>query len=198
MEVPLKRRSKSVGRSARRRKLASHEPSGSSKSTPLGTSVTGDSNTTKAQRLEQSLRASEERYALVTEAVAEGIYDWNIESNSLYVSPRLMQIFGFRRNSLTSEIWNARVHPEDIENYRIALRNCFKQRTAKLECRYRIKAADGTYRWVEDHGLPIRNESGRTIRLAGAVSDITRRHEIEQALRDRDQEFNAVIDAIEY
>ena len=85
-----------------------------------------------------------------------------------------------------------------MENYRTALRNCFKRRAARLECEYRIKAADGTYRWVEDHGLPIRNKAGRTIRLAGAVSDITRRHEVEQALRDRDQEFNAVLDTIEY
>jgi PAS domain-containing protein len=40
-----------------------------------------------ARRLEQSLRASEERYALVAEAVAEGIYDWNIKTNALYVLP---------------------------------------------------------------------------------------------------------------
>jgi PAS domain-containing protein len=48
-----------------------------------------------ARGLKQSLRASEERYALVAEAVAEGIYDWNIKTNALYVSPRLMEIFSF-------------------------------------------------------------------------------------------------------
>ncbi len=153
---------------------------------------------TETQRLEQSLRTSEERYALVTEAVAEGIYDWNIEKNSLYVSPRLMEIFSFTGTSLSSEIWYGRVHPDDKEGYRAALRNCFMQHAPKLECQYRIKAADGNYRWVEDRGLPIRNKAGRTLRLAGAVSDITRRHETEQALRDREQELNAVLDTIDY
>jgi PAS domain S-box-containing protein len=151
-----------------------------------------------ARRLEQSLRASEERYALVAQAVAEGIYDWNIETNALYVSPRLMEIFSFEGTGITSEAWYGRVHAEDRESYRTALRDCFKRRSSKLECQYRIKAADGTYRWVEDHGLPIRDKAGWAIRLVGAVSDITLRHQTEQALRDRDQELNAVLDAIDY
>jgi PAS domain S-box-containing protein len=151
-----------------------------------------------ARRLKQSLRASEERYAVVAEAVAEGIYDWNIKTNALYVSPRLMEIFSFAGTGITSDAWYGRVHPDDRESYRTALRDCFKQHSLKLECQYRIKAADGIYRWVEDRGLPIRDEAGRAIRLVGAVSDITLRYQTEQALRDRDQELNAVLDAIDY
>jgi PAS domain S-box-containing protein len=158
----------------------------------------GQKDATQAQRLQQSLQESEERYALVSEAVAEGIYDWNIEQNSLFVSPRLMEIFSFKGAGLTSQDWYERVHPNDMEGYRAALRDCFKRRSLKLECQYRIRAADGTYRWVEDHGLPIRNKAGRAIRLVGAVSDISRRHQTQQALRDRDQELDAVLDAIDY
>ena len=151
---------------------------------------------TEAQRLEQSLRASEERYALVSEAVAEGIYDWNIELNSLFVSPRLMEIFSFKGPGLTSEDWCGRVHPDDMTGYRTAMRNCFKQRSSKLECQYRIRASDGNYRWVEDHGLPIRNKEGRAIRLVGAISDISRRHQTEQALRDSEQRYALAVQAI--
>ena len=138
-------------------------------------SATDQKDLVQARRLERSLRETEERYALVSKAVAEGIYDWNIEQDSLFVSPRLMEIFSFEGAGLTSKDWNERVHPDDMESYRTALRDCFKQRSPKLECQYRIRAADGNYRWVEDHGLPIRNDAGRTIRLVGAVSDISRR-----------------------
>ena len=133
---------------------------------------------------------------MVSEAVAEGIYDWNIKTNSLFVSPRLMEIFGFEGSGLTSEDWSRRVHPDDNEIYRKALRDCFKQRTLKLECQYRIKAADGTYRWVEDHGLPVRNERGRTIRLVGAVNDISQRRQTEQALRDSEQRYALAMQAV--
>src|ERR1700731_5014613 len=91
----------------------------------------GRNAATEARRLERSLRENEERYALVSEAVAEGIYDWNLKQNSLFVSPRLMEIFGFEGSGLTSEDWNRRVHPDDTENYRAALRDCFKQKTLK-------------------------------------------------------------------
>ena len=156
----------------------------------------GRNAATEARRLERSLRENEERYALVSEAVAEGIYDWNIKPNSLFASPRLMEIFGFEGSGLTSEDWNRRVHPDDKENYRAALRACFKKSTSKLECQYRIKAADGSYRWVEDHGLPIRNEAGRVIRLVGAVSDISRRRQTEQALRDSEQRYALAMQAV--
>src|SRR5712672_1391624 len=58
-------------------------------------------------------------FARVSEAVAEGIYDWNIADNTLYVSERVMEIFGFE-GQLTSYDWNSRVHPEDAEAYRAA------------------------------------------------------------------------------
>ena len=149
--------------------------------------------------LERSLRESEERYGLVTEAVGEGIYDWNIELNTLFVSPRLIEIFNFERAGLKSSTdWVSRVHPDDLESYSAALRTCFKQRLVKFESEYRIKAADGNYLWIEDHGRPVRNEAGRTIRLVGAVSDISRRHQAERALRDREQELSAVLDTIDY
>ena len=156
----------------------------------------GRSAATEARRLEQSLRENEERYTLVSEAVAEGIYDWNIKLNSLFVSPRLMEIFGFEGSGLTSDDWNQRLHPDDAKNYRTALRDCFKQKTSKLECQYRIKAADGNYRWVEDHGLPIRNETGRTIRLVGAVSDISHRRQMEQALLDSEERYALAMQAV--
>src|SRR5262249_46902769 len=57
---------------------------------------------------EASLRDSEARYALVTEAATEGIYEWNIEGNDLYVSPRLNELFGFETGGLTSQDWDVR------------------------------------------------------------------------------------------
>jgi PAS domain-containing protein len=81
-------------------------------------SAAGPKGASDARRLGQSLRESEERSALVSQAVAEGIYDWNIELNSLFVSSRLMEIFSFEGPGLTSEDWNRRVHPDDTESYR--------------------------------------------------------------------------------
>src|SRR6266404_3003512 len=194
----MKQRANPSGKAAKKSsgKIAKHRPAARIQEHRV---FTTEDDIGESHRLEQSLRESEARYGLVTEAVAEGIYDWNIELNTLFVSPRLMEIFNFERAGLKSSgDWVTRVHPDDLESYSAALRNCFKQRLAKFECEYRIKAADGNYLWVEDHGRPVRNGAGRTIRLVGAVSDISRRHQVERALRDREHELSAVLDTIDY
>lgn len=154
------------------------------------------SDVTEARRIEQALRENEQRYARVAEAVAEGIYDWNIERDELYVSSRLIEIFGFDGVWLTASDWNARVHPDDRVAYASALRACFQQRTRVLSCEYRIRLGNGEYRWVEDHGLPVRNERQRAIRLVGAVSDVTERKLMEQALRESEQRHALAMEAI--
>ncbi len=150
---------------------------------------------TEERATERRLRENEERYSRVSEAVAEGIYDWSIVDNTLYVSDRLLEIFGFE-GRLTSNNWYSRVHPDDAEAYRDALRECFRGKTAKVACEYRIKARDGNYRWVEDHGLPIRDAAGRAIRLVGCVSDVTKRRSMEEALRNSEQRYATAMQAI--
>jgi PAS domain S-box-containing protein len=150
---------------------------------------------TEERATERKLRENEQRYSRVTEAVAEGIYDWNIADNSLYVSDRVMEIFGFEGH-LSSNNWYSRVHPDDAEVYRDALRQCLRGKTAKVSCEYRIKARDGNYRWVEDRGLPIRDTAGRAIRLVGCVSDVTGRRSMEEALRNSEQRYATAMQAI--
>jgi PAS domain S-box-containing protein len=152
-----------------------------------------------AERDEATAReaAIEERYALVTQAVAEGIYEWNIHSNSLWVSPRLIEIFGLAEDSLTAADWNSLVHPEDFPLYRAALRACFKGVTARLDCEYRVRHSDGQYRWIEDRGVPVRNASGRAVRLVGAVSDISARKSADEGLREALKQQTATTEVLE-
>jgi PAS domain S-box-containing protein len=154
------------------------------------------SDVTEARTTERKLRENEERYGLVSEAVAEGIYDWNIERNTLFVSPRLMEIFGFQGTGLTSQDWYALVHNADRERYRDELRDCFRGNSPRVHCEYRILVRSGEYRWVEDHGLPLRNSEGRAIRLVGAVSDVTGRKETERALRESEERHQLALQAI--
>jgi PAS domain S-box-containing protein len=128
-------------------------------------------------------KRSEERYALATSAAAEGIYEWDIETETLFLTERAKTFFSIEGESLTPAAWNARVHREDFAGYRAALIEHFKGRTPHLEHEYRIADGRGGYKWVLDRGIGVRNAAGRVIRMVGALSDITQRKlaEIERA-----------------
>ena len=147
-------------------------------------------------RLLGELRESESRHALVSDAVAEGIYEWNIEINALWVSQRLIEIFGFEGRELKAADWNELVHPEDFPRYRSALRDCFKGIARRLDCEYRVRHADGAYRWIEDRGVPVRNAAGQAVRLVGAVTDVTARKESERSTREALEQQTATADIL--
>jgi PAS domain S-box-containing protein len=146
---------------------------------------------------ENALRQDQARYELVTQAVSEGLYDWDIASRHLQVSARLNDLFDFKQGELTAADWGARVHPDDIASYVAALRAHFKGETSVLHAEYRIRDKADAYRWVEDHGLSTRNEAGRAVRLVGAVSDITSRKIAERALRESEERYALAISAVD-
>jgi PAS domain S-box-containing protein len=151
---------------------------------------------TELRRTAAALREEGERHELVSEAVSEGIYDWNIASNTLGVSDRLNQLFNFARNELTASDWAARVHPDDMPAYSAAMRQHFSGKTPVLSAAYRIRDKTGAYRWVEDRAKAIRNDAGRAVRLVGAIDDITSRKEAEQALQASEERYALAMSAI--
>ncbi|MCZ6863084.1 MAG: PAS domain-containing protein, partial [Alphaproteobacteria bacterium] len=151
---------------------------------------------TERSRAERALRASEEWHDLVTEASSEGIYDWNVRTNDLKVSYRLTAMLGLSPGDLTSMDWGKRVHPEDLEAYRAAIASHFKGETPYLKCEYRIRRKSGDYIWMSDSGNCVRDETGRAVRLVGAVSDITAQKLAETSLQKSEERYALAMQAI--
>ncbi|MBL8663246.1 MAG: PAS domain-containing protein, partial [Candidatus Odyssella sp.] len=139
--------------------------------------------------------AAEERNRLILAAVAEGVYEWKVASNDLYVSPRLRQMLGFRVGELSSENWYEHVHPDDKALYRDAMVGYFKGRSKRFVCEYRVLDARGRYRWVSDRGNAVRDAGGRVTHFLGAISDITEQVETKQALQRSDERYALAVNA---
>ena len=154
------------------------------------------SDVTDIRRAEAALRASEQRYALVTEAATEGFYEWDIANDALFVSPQLNRMFAFDSSGLRAQQWNERVLPEDYPHYRDALRDYFMQRTDRFQCEYRIRVGSGEVRWLKDRASAVRRPDGRAIRLVGAVSDITAEKEVQRALAASEARYAQALEAV--
>ena len=140
-------------------------------------------------------RASEERHALLARVATEGFYDCNLEQNILYISPRFEQMFDVQANEFRPEAWYDRIHPDDRETYRRSVIRLFKQSDDRQWVKYRVRDGSGDYAWVEDNASVVRNDEGRTIRLFGAISDVTERERVQAALRKNEGLYALAVEA---
>lgn len=125
----------------------------------------------------------EERYAVVTDAMSEGVYDWDLRRNRLDVSARLAEISGFSRTEINADDWTRRIHDDDLKGYRAAVARHFKGQSFRLQCEYRIQRSTGDFIWIADTGRCLRDERGLAVRLVGAIRDITGRKIAEAKLK---------------
>src|SRR4051794_36178131 len=115
-----------------------------------------------------------ERYALALEAINEAVYDYDATNGTIYYAPQLGAMLGLENERLrTVEDWTSRIDPDDLPSYRRAWRALFRGEQARLDCQYRYRAGDGKWRWARQHGIALRDRTGRVRRVVGAVGDIT-------------------------
>jgi diguanylate cyclase (GGDEF)-like protein/PAS domain S-box-containing protein len=136
--------------------------------------------------LVEEIRRSEERYALAARASNDGLWDWDLGTSSIYYSERWKAMIGHQDRAIGTgpDEWFSRVHPGDLARVRQAVTDCVEGRHAVLECKHRLRAADGTYRWVRCRALAVRTSAdGAATRLVGSLTDVTAQRELEEKLR---------------
>jgi diguanylate cyclase (GGDEF)-like protein/PAS domain S-box-containing protein len=136
-----------------------------------------------AERTE-ALRRSEERYALAARSANDGLWDWDLLRDRIYYSPRWRQHLGLPDAELSDDPqeWLGRVHPEDVGSVHARIASYLEGGTTSFAAEYRIRHADGTYRWMLARGAAARDSSGRPVRIAGSQSDIDERKKLEEQL----------------
>lgn len=145
------------------------------------------------RRTELALRESQERYALAAQGTNDGMWDWNLQSNSIYYSPRWKQMLGLSEKlvSESPEEWVSRIHPDDRAEVKKDMDAHISGNSSHFENEHRLLHKDGSYRWMQVRGLAVRNSGGTASRIVGSMTDITERKEAEQQLI-----FDALHDAL--
>lgn len=139
-------------------------------------------------QLEQArlaLEASEQRYALAAAGSNDGLWDWDLATNRVHYSKRWLEILGLENTEEpgTPDLWLDRVHPNDLDTVRKAIGDHLGGMTPHLEIEHRLRTGSGRHLWVLCRGLAVRDADNRPTRLAGSLSDISRRKETEDELR---------------
>ncbi|WP_051294944.1 ABC transporter substrate binding protein [Maridesulfovibrio bastinii] len=137
------------------------------------------------KRIEQALRRSKDMYDLVTMGTNDGIWDWDRKSGEVFFSSRWKEILGFSDEEIPNNIeeWKSRIHPDDYDRVIRVNDLFFTHKTDRIMVEYRMKAKDGSWKWVMGRGSCLRDEQGKPYRIAGAHTDITERKKAEEELR---------------
>lgn len=146
-----------------------------------------------------ALAASEERFQLAVSGASAGLWDWNLRTGQLYLSPHFREIVGHDEDELPTEMQAhyGIIHPDDLEHVMLALRaHTEEQRPYDVE--YRVRTRAGEYRWIQSRAQALWDESGKAYRMVGWILDVTDRRRANEALRESREELQRLSANIEH
>lgn len=137
------------------------------------------------KRLDEAARESQERLELVILGSNDGVWDWDVRTNEVYLSPRWKGMLGYAADEIPNrfETWERLLHPEDRERAMRTVRDYFEGRSPAYELEHRLRHRDGSYRWILARGVALRDPQGHPVRMAGSHVDLTERKQAEEQLR---------------
>jgi len=132
-----------------------------------------------------TLKISEERLSLAMQGANDGLWDWDLETNEVYYSPRWKSMLGYTENEIKNDYseWQRLIHPDDKEANLFTVESVFGHKTKNYESEYRMQGKDGMYLNILARAFAVEDEAGNIIRLVGTHVDISERKQAEEKLK---------------
>ena len=145
----------------------------------------------------RKLRTSEERFELAANGSNEGIWDWDIPTNKLYLSPRFGKILGYRERDLPRMFtaWERLIHPDDRSSVSAAFEEHITH-GKPFHCEFRFKTKSDDWLWMLGRGKAVRDARGTATRMAGSFSDISQQKATERALEREKERLQVTLQSI--
>jgi PAS domain S-box-containing protein len=131
---------------------------------------------TEREQYLRDIKESQERYELIARGSNDGIFEWDIVKNTVYLSPRWKALLGYEDYELKNEfgVRDSLIHPDDKEKAQKVLDDYFMGIIPVYENEFRLRHKKGHYVWVIERGELLKDEFGNKIKFAGSITDITR------------------------
>jgi len=116
-----------------------------------------------------------ERKALALTGASEIVFDWDVPSDHIFVSPEIEAQLGLDRGGLegSAASWLDLLHPFEQDRYRACLDAVLEQRRGRIDQEFRLRGADGHYLAYRLRARPVVGPEGEVIRVVGTLTDVT-------------------------
>ncbi|MFP3342277.1 diguanylate cyclase [Halomonas sp. SIMBA_159] len=135
---------------------------------------------TQRKALESALKSSEQRFRQLVEQANDIIYTLSADGTMTYISPNWPRILGHEVHEVLGRNMSFVLHPEDLEACRRYIAKVYHTAEPQGLIEYRVKHANGEWRWHFTNGAPLVDEQGNVTSFLGISHDITPRREMEQ------------------
>jgi PAS domain S-box-containing protein len=139
----------------------------------------------------QKVEKSDELYRLAIAVTNLGIWDWNIEENTVYFSKLWKAQLGYKENELedTFSTWENLLHPDDFNEATKNINDYLKNPVGQYNSKFRIRHKDGSYIWISARAEAVMNKKREVVRMFGSHTDISESKSFENTLKIKNIEL---------
>jgi PAS domain S-box-containing protein len=156
---------------------------------------------TVRKRAEAALELSEKHFRRLIENSHDIIYTLTAEGIFQFVSPAWTALLGHPVDQVVGQPFQPFVHPDDLPGCMVFLKSVLKKGQPQSGVEYRVRHADGSWRWHTSSAVPLRDETGTVVGLEGTASDVTLQKQATERIRvlldDANQSRRAMLGIIE-
>jgi len=152
------------------------------------------------RKIEMSLRKSEERLQLAIDGGDLGTWDWDVTTGAVAFNDRWTRMLGYRLEEIEPSVraWKDLRHPEDAPRVKRVLEKHLSGDIDFYETEHRLRAKDGSWKWVLDKGRVIeRDADGRPVRMVGTHLDIDERKQVLERLCASERKYRAIFESFQ-
>src|SRR6266436_1963752 len=154
-------------------------------------------NLDASQHAKEALRASEESFRLIVDSIPGLVLTMRAQGELEFVSQQGLDYSGKTLEELKGWTNSDIVHPDDLSRVLATWKTSVETgHPAGYDSEYRIRRADGVYRWFQVRAVPVRDSEGRVSRWYCLHTDIDDRKSDEEALRASEESFRLIVDSI--
>jgi diguanylate cyclase (GGDEF)-like protein/PAS domain S-box-containing protein len=137
----------------------------------------------RESRLLEGIRRSEERYAVAAAAANDGLWEYDVAADDLYISERGRALLGIDDAEPTLADWVDLVHPDDRLRVDEAIRGRAAHGAGPVDTEFRVAPVGSVARWLLLRAMGVTGPDGTVERIVGSLSDIDQRKQLEEQLR---------------
>lgn len=150
----------------------------------------------------QQVQQLAKRYELACRAGRTGVWEFNINDQTIWNDQTIRRWFGYSSATLSPEVWKDRVHPDDLDKLENLIEQYISGDITSHEFPVRCRLGDGSYRWVQMAGSLMNDDGSGARRILGTCTDVHEQRQadllIQQERHARDETLHSINEMVTY